>query len=206
MMRRYSAWLIVFMLISVPFAAAQHATTGSIAGRVTDASEAPVAGATVSVFSERGSRIAITDNDGQYLAPYLTPGSYSVRVAIDGYQTVERHGVDVRLGRRLDLDFELESGTFTATLEVTADAPVIDFSTAAFGLDVESDFLGQVPVGRRLSDTLYLAPGVSDSGGPGAENPSISGGSGLENQYVVDGVNITDQRYGALGPPAESST
>ena len=33
----------------------------------------------------------------------------------------------------------------------------------------------------------------------GGANPSISGGSGLENQYVVDGVNITNSGYGALG-------
>jgi len=55
-----------------------------------------------------------------------------------------------------------------------------------------------VPVGRRFSDTLYIAPGVSTSGA-GTANPSIAGGSGLENQYVVDGVNITNTGYGALG-------
>src|SRR5207244_8863275 len=55
------------------------------------------------------------------------------------------------------------------------------------------------PVGRRFSDTLYLAPGVSSSGNLGSANPSIGGSSGLENQYVVDGVNITNGGYGALG-------
>ena len=57
----------------------------------------------------------------------------------------------------------------------------------------------QVPVGRRVSDTLYMAPGVSTGGSVGTANPSISGGSGLENQYVIDGVNVTNQGYGALG-------
>ena len=57
----------------------------------------------------------------------------------------------------------------------------------------------QVPVGRRVSDTLYMAPGVSTGGSVGSANPSISGGSGLENQYVIDGVNVTNQGYGALG-------
>jgi hypothetical protein len=47
--------------------------------------------------------------------------------------------------------------------------------------------------------TLYIAPGVSTGGTVGEANPSISGASGLENQYVVDGVNITNQGYGALG-------
>ena len=44
-----------------------------------------------------------------------------------------------------------------------------------------------------------MAPGVSTGGSVGSANPSISGGSGLENQYVIDGVNVTNQGYGALG-------
>ena len=54
------------------------------------------------------------------------------------------------------------------------------------------------PVGRRFTDALYLAPGVS-SGGAGRANPSMSGGTGLDNLYVVDGVNITNTGYGAVG-------
>src|SRR4030095_9014398 len=54
-------------------------------------------------------------------------------------------------------------------------------------------------VGRRFSDTLYLTPGVSTGGNVGIANPSIEGSSGLENQYVIDGVNITNGGYGALG-------
>src|SRR6185295_10630419 len=61
------------------------------------------------------------------------------------------------------------------------------------------DKLALIPVGRRVSDTLYLAAGVSSSGTAGRGNPSISGGSGLENQYVVDGANITNTGYGGLG-------
>ncbi|HWJ55282.1 MAG TPA: TonB-dependent receptor plug domain-containing protein, partial [Vicinamibacterales bacterium] len=55
------------------------------------------------------------------------------------------------------------------------------------------------PVQRQLGDTLYLAPGVSSGGGTGRQNPSVGGSSGLENQYLVDGVNITNPGYGALG-------
>jgi hypothetical protein len=56
-----------------------------------------------------------------------------------------------------------------------------------------------VPLGRRISDVTYIVPGVSNSGSIGRQNPSIAGGSGLDNQYVIDGVNITNQGYGALG-------
>ena len=59
--------------------------------------------------------------------------------------------------------------------------------------------LERVPVGRRLTDALYMAPGVSSGGEVGRPIRRSSGGSGLENSYVVDGVNITNAGYGALG-------
>jgi len=77
--------------------------------------------------------------------------------------------------------------------------PLIDTSSTTTGAVISSDLLERVPVGRRVSDTLYLAPGVSSGGMVGQANPSMSGGSGLENQYVIDGVNVTNQGYGALG-------
>src|SRR5262249_4136075 len=64
---------------------------------------------------------------------------------------------------------------------------------------LDAELISRVPVGRRVSDTLYMAPGVSTGGSVGSANPSISGASGLENQYVIDGVNVTNQGYGALG-------
>jgi outer membrane receptor protein involved in Fe transport len=63
---------------------------------------------------------------------------------------------------------------------------------------LDSDTLKRLPVGRNFTDTLYLVPGVSNSG-VGKANPSVGGASGLENNYIVDGVNITNTGYGAVG-------
>jgi outer membrane receptor for ferrienterochelin and colicin len=90
-------------------------------------------------------------------------------------------------------------GGTTEVVQVQASSPVLDTSSTTTGAVLSSDQLNRVPVGRRISDALYLAPGVSSSGTAGAANPSIAGGTGLDNQYVVDGVNITNQGYGALG-------
>ena len=93
----------------------------------------------------------------------------------------------------------LSPGAFTDTVEVTAASPVLDLRSTSVGLTVDDELASRIPVGRRLSDTFYLAPGASSSSGAGTTNPSISGASGLENQYVVDGVNLTNSRYGAFG-------
>src|SRR5262249_60864941 len=93
----------------------------------------------------------------------------------------------------------MKVGVLIETVQVTGSTPIVDTSSTTTGAVLSSDMFSRVPVGRRVSDTLYMAPGVSSSGSAGQANPSISGGSGLENQYVIDVVNVTNQGYGALG-------
>src|SRR6185503_8535351 len=114
-------------------------------------------------------------------------------------KTVERKGLQVALGQTVNLPISMAVGNLTETVQVTASAPTSDMTTTTSGATVPSDLLQQIPVGRTLANTIYLAPGVSSSGTAGAANPSIAGGSGLDNQYVIDGVNVTNQGYGALG-------
>jgi len=181
------------------FARAQETTTGSIAGDVVDTQGAALPGATVTLTSAQGSKSFPTDSNGRFYAPFLTPGSYAVRVELTGFSPVEQKGVDVRLGQRIALDFTLKVGEISETVEVLGAAPVVDTTSTTAGAVLDSDQLKQLPVGRNLADTLYLVPGVSDSSGLGMANPSIGGASGLENNYVVDGVNITDVGFGGIG-------
>ena len=195
---RYAV-LAAFLLVLSQVCVAQQATTGSIAGSVVDQSGAVLPGASVKITSERGSRDAVTDARGRFLVPYLTPGSYTARVDLQGFRSVERSNVAVRVGQKIDLELVMEVGQFAEAMEVSGASPLVDFSSASSGSTLESSLLETVPVGRRLGDTLYLAPGVSSGGAVGQPNPSISGATGLENQYVVDGVSINNQRYGSLG-------
>jgi len=192
--------ILALLVATIPgTTVAQHVTTGSISGQVIDGASSPLVDVTVTATSSQGTKSTQTDPKGRFLIPYLTPGSYDVMAGLDGYQSVEQSNVTVSLGQRIELHFTLASGTFEESIEVVSTSPVVDLAAVSTGLDVDSAMLNQIPVGRQLSDALYLAPGVSGSGGAGQSNPSISGASGLENQYVVDGVNIGDPRFGGLG-------
>ena len=147
----------------------------------------------------QGAKTTVTDAEGRFNLPFLTPGVYGVRAELQGFKAIERGNVTVSLGQTIDLPLTMEVGGLTETVEVTARSPIIDTSSTTTGAVMSSEMFSQVPVGRRVSDTLYMAPGVSTGGSAGAANPSISGGSGLDNQYVIDGVNVTNQGYGALG-------
>jgi hypothetical protein len=191
---------LVLLSLAVPSVAlAQETTTGSIAGRVLDPQGAVVPGASVTLRSGQGARSVATDQHGQFLAPYLTPGVYAVRVEHPGFKPLEQRDVRVRLGQRVELEYTLSVGAFEALVEVTAAAPVVDTRSTTAGGVLDSDELLRLPVPHRLTSTLYMVPGVSNSSGTGDANPSIAGASGLDNNYVVDGVNITNTGFGGIG-------
>ena len=200
MRNRASAILMALLiaLVGAVTASAQE-TTGTLTGKLTDTQGLAVPGATVTVTGPQGARSFTTDTDGRFNAPFLTPGTYSVRAELTGFKAVDVTGVSVQLGQTTDLALKMEVGGLTETISVVSSQVVIDASSTTTGSVLSSELLERVPVGRRFSDALYLAPGVSSSGSAGTANPSISGGSGLDNQYVVDGVNVTNQGYGALG-------
>ena len=189
---------LVLCALGGPVAMAQETTTGSIAGRVVDSQGLPVPGAAVEVISGQGTRVFTSDAEGRFVAPFLIPGPHTVRVKVDGFQTIEQGPFDVRLGARLDTTFTLVAALAEA-VEVVGSAPVVDVSAPTVGTNVDGEALSRIPVSRRLTDVLYIAPGVNSGGDVGQANPSIAGSSGLENHYSVDGVNITNTGFGGVG-------
>jgi hypothetical protein len=195
---RTIAALSVFVLMASSAAFAQE-ITGAVRGRVADAQGGAMPGVTVTAIGAQGSKTAVTDTEGRYNIPFLTPGIYNIRGELQGFKTVTQEGAVVGLGQTIEVPLKMEIGGITETVNVVGATTVVDTSSTTTGAVIDSDMLQRIPIGRRVSDTLYIAPGVSSSGSAGSANPSISGGSGLDNQYVVDGVNVTNQGYGALG-------
>lgn len=202
-MKYFRNWAVVLALLAllfVPAAPAQQLSKGSIQGTVTDSTGAVVPDAKVVVSSELyGTREATTNADGQFLILGLEPGDYSVKVEKQGFKAYELKAVAVRLNERTNVTVKLEVGAVTQVVEVTEATVSIDPSTTASGGSVTSNIFLNAPVGRNITEIPYLVAGVNDSLGVGAANPSISGATGFENLYVVNGVNITNAGYGAIG-------
>ena len=190
--------LVLLAMLTLGTAYGQETTTGSITGEVVDSTGAALPGVTVTLVSSQGTKAFVTDATGRFFAPYLTPGRYTMRLELAGFSPIERKDVDVRLGQRLDLPFTMKVGGVEEVIQVTGAAPTVDTSSTTAGTVLDSDTLNRLPVQRRFSETLYLVAGVSESG-VGRANPAVGGASGLENNYVIDGVNITNTGYGALG-------
>jgi len=191
--------VIAFIACSAATRAVAQDTTGTMSGRIVDAQGLAVPGVTVTVSGSQGKKAAVTDNEGRFTIPFLTPGLYVVHAELQGFNKVDRADVQVRLGQTVDIPITMQVGGLAESIQVNGAPPTVDPTSATIGANLDSTTLSRLPVGRRFSDTLYLAPGVSTGGNVGIANPSVEGSSGLENQYVVDGVNITNGGYGALG-------
>ncbi len=91
MQGRHLFILLAFALFASPLAAQE--TTGKIQGRVVDAQSLAVPGATVTATGVQGSKNTVTDTDGRYTIPFLTPGVYSVRAELQGFKAIEQKDV-----------------------------------------------------------------------------------------------------------------
>ncbi len=199
MYRKLLGVVILLVACSANAARAQETTGGSIGGQITDPQGLPLPGVTITLTAPQGNQTFVTDETGRFFAPFLPPGVYVVRAELSGFRPAERRNIEVRLGQRSEIPLTLQVGALTETVEVSGRSALVDVTESTAQTNIDARMLAQIPVQRRLSDTVYLAPGVSSGGGTGRANPSVSGASGLENQYIVDGVNITNPGYGALG-------
>jgi Carboxypeptidase regulatory-like domain len=168
---------------------------GSITGTVMDTSGAVISGATVTVTDlERGvSRTLTTDTAGQYSAPGLTPGTYSVRAEFAGFQALNRTGISVGVGQAVRVDLAMQPGAQTQTVTVTEAVPLINTSNEVLSSTVESDQLSELPVnGHLYTKVLDFQPGVHGNPGGNSPNYQTNGAGGQGNYFLLDGVENTN--------------
>src|SRR5690349_20509337 len=131
----------VAMLLA-PCAFGQASVSAQLRGLVKDPAGAAVPGATMTVTNEatNTSEKVQTDDFGRYIFNTLRPDSYNVRVEGAGFKTVVHPHVVLRVAQQLDLDFTLEVGSVTSTVEVVAIAPLLNSVSAALGQEVENRY------------------------------------------------------------------
>ena len=121
-------------------ASAQTSTQGAITGTTTDASGAVVPGTTVTIVNDAtNSRIVLQSNaNGDFLAPLLEPGSYTVTFSSPGFQTFIAQKVLVQVSQSTKLSAQLRVGETSTRVEVTSDAPLTDTVSPDFSSNLNS--------------------------------------------------------------------
>ena len=153
----------------VTMAAFGQATfTAQLRGTVQDVSKATVPRATVTLTNEatQVSEKTTTDEQGRYIFNNVRPAEYTVKVEAAGFKAAVQSKVVLRVDQQADLDFTLEVGEITSTVEVTATAPLLNSVSAALGQEVTNRYVTEVPLfDRNIVNLAFLAPGITEVGG-----------------------------------------
>ena len=186
-------------------------TTGTISGAVTDSSGAVLPGAKITITNEDTgiTRMATADSVGRYTAQSLPVGNYKVSVSQEGFQTEVRSGIVLTIGRQALVDFQLQVGSVSQTVEVTGEAPLVETTQSMVSAMVTSETISELPLnGRSLSDLVLLQPGVTKleqaavatHRGYGTQI-NISGARSDDNIFLLDGTDLADYQNNAPTGP-----
>jgi Carboxypeptidase regulatory-like domain/TonB dependent receptor len=204
--------LFVVLLLSVP--AFSQGNAGRILGTVTDQSGGVVAGATVTVVdvARNGIRTLTTDDAGEYNAPNLTPGMYTVRAEAKGFKKLERQNIELQVGKEVRVDLTVQPGEQEQTVTVTEAIPLVETTNATLGGTLDNADITDMPLnGRNYQNLLALRPGVMNQVGGGPWTQSTNGVRPDESVWMVDGVinhNMFDARpiAGMSSPITDAAT
>jgi len=181
-------FVIVVVLGLSALTMAQSTTTGAIGGVVQNPNKEVVPGATVKVrnIGTNKEDSATTDDTGRFKVSNLQPGKYAVTIDASGFSQLTQENVVVELGRETPLEVGLSVGQVTGTVDVTAEAPVINTSQQDFSSNMNQTSINELPInGRRWSNFALLTPGAVPDGTFGLI--SFRGISGLLNNNTIDG-------------------
>src|ERR1700681_2450955 len=192
---------LVILLLSV--SAFSQGNAGRILGTVSDQSGGVVAGATVTVIdTERGvNRTLTTDDAGEYNAPNLTPGMYTVRAEAKGFKKLERQNIALEVGKEVRIDLTVQPGAQEQTVTVTEAIPLVETTNATLGGTLDNADIVDMPLnGRNYQNLLSLRPGVMLQVGGGPWTQSTNNSRPDESVWMVDGVlNVNLYDYRPIG-------
>jgi hypothetical protein len=183
------------ILAAAAGAAAQGNPTGAITGQVVDPANLPVPGVTVTAASPalQGIRTTVTSGNGDFIIPFLPPGEYTVTFELQGFRT-HRQTIGVVIAETLPINVTMALATVTETVDVTGSASTEIAPTLTVATTFRAENLNLLPVGRRLTDAVLLAPGITDNG-PN-NNIMVSGAMSYENLFLINGVVVNENLRG----------
>jgi hypothetical protein len=170
---------------------AQSTSQGAINGTVEDSTGAAVAKAAVTIHNDAtNAEITVTaDDNGNFVAPLVQPGTYTVTVAAAGFGTETEKSVTVQVGQPTTLMPRLTLGSTEQTVTVSADVATMNYESPDLSATLPRQAIDNVPVqNRRWSALAMTTPGVvADSSGFGLI--SVRGMSTLLNNVQIDGAD-----------------
>jgi hypothetical protein len=183
----------------------------ALSGRIVDATGAAVPGATITVTSlEIGaSRVATTDEAGNFRVLSLSIGLHQVKAEKSGFQAAIRTGINLEVGQEAVVNIGLDVGEFAQQVTVSGDAPVVNTTTAPVSGVVGERDVKDLPLnGRSFDNLIALNPGTINYSSMKSPQTSTSNGNTFsvsgrrtsENLFLLNGIEYTGSSQMAVTP------
>jgi hypothetical protein len=193
--------LVLFFALLACFAGSVwgQQVTAAITGKVTDPSGAAVVNAKITATDvDRGTPWTSTTNgDGAYNIPRVPIGTYDVKVEMQGFQTMTQSHIALEMNQIARLDFQLQVGSLSQTVEVTATEPVLQTQDTSLGQHIDARTNEELPLAtRNYVQLTLLAPGSIHPDPSSFKNgfttmnsgrPNVNGNREQANNFILDG-------------------
>jgi outer membrane receptor protein involved in Fe transport len=193
---KYLSLFPLMMLVICGAARAQTIVTGGFSGTITDPTGATVSGAALTLTSNTtgDTYSTVSSPTGGYVFSLLKPGDYTLTTKKDGFRTPTQK-VTVLLGQNFTVNFAMELGDTTTTVEVTGEGNLLQTENANIATTFDTRTVQSIPnPGNDITYIAQTAPGVAmnTSSGPGYGNFSAFGLPGTSNLFTVNGNDYND--------------
>ena len=139
----------------------------------------------------------MTTDAGLYVFAALPVSIYGITVEKAGFKKLNRQNIEIRIAQRLDMDLRLEVGDVQQIVEVTAEAPLLESSSAERGQNLSQKFMDNLPLfaGGIRSPRAFVnyMPGVTNNG-----EQSVSGSGGRAQEVLIDGGSALNNESSAV--------
>ncbi|MEP6994759.1 MAG: TonB-dependent receptor, partial [Acidobacteriota bacterium] len=197
--------VLVMLALAVPALAQFGEAKGGLFGRAVDEQGGSLPGVAVTLAGQGAPQNQTTDARGEFRFLNLSPGTYTVTLALAGFSTVNRENVVVSLGRSTELTETLKLSSVAATVTVTEEAPLLDTRKVQSGAVISQAELTSIPTGRDPWVLLQSVPGVTldrvnVAGSESGQQSTFASKGAVAGSFTLDGINQTDMS--ALGASA----
>jgi len=188
--------IALLTILALPTRTHAQLTRGAISGTVRDQAGAVVPGAQVKVINPQTNvaREAVTNDEGFYRIGAVEPGVYSVLIEKTGFSKIENRAVTVQQAQETTFDVELQTGSVTGIVDVTADQEAITLNKTnpTIGLTATARQVVELPLGaaRDVNNLALLSPNVFSA--PGSTGISANGQRARNNNFTIDGSDNND--------------
>jgi len=208
---RKLCWLLGLLIASSP---AWAQALARLTGTVTDNTGAVAAGAKVTARNISTGVVteSASNADGVYQFPFLAPAEYEITCELQGFKKSVRSGVILETASTRTLDFTLEVGAITESVEVSATVPLLESETSSVGQFIERATVFNMPLESRRTAGLVRLMGMvafkQENAGEQIPIFSMAGGRSQNQMWQLDGSVVQNMALGVaqiqLNPPSES--